>query len=156
MQIGVFISWTKIETWSVKVHRFEGQVAVITGGARGIGRGVAERLMAEGAKVAIWDLKGAEDAAKEMGADVRGYDVDVSNEASIQRVAEATDADFGRVDILVTAAGITGPTHPVQGHAYPAWRQVIDIHLGGVFLCTRAVLDGMKLLGGESWHYWLH
>lgn len=124
------------------MKRFEGQVAVITGGARGIGRAVAERLVAEGAQVAVWDLQGAQEAAEELGA-AQGFTVDVSDEASVGAAQQATEAAFGKVDILVTAAGITGPTHPVQGHDYPSWRQVIDIHLGGVFLCARAVVDGM-------------
>jgi Dehydrogenases with different specificities (related to short-chain alcohol dehydrogenases) len=124
-------------------NRFEGQVAAITGGARGIGRAVAERLLSEGAQVAIWDLKEAENTASELGDKARGYSVDVSDEASVEAARDATETTFGKIDILVTAAGITGPTHPVQGHAYASWRQVIDIHLGGVFLCTRAVLDGM-------------
>ncbi|WP_434291105.1 SDR family NAD(P)-dependent oxidoreductase [Celeribacter sp. SCSIO 80788] len=124
-------------------RRFEGQVAAITGGARGIGRAVAERLLSEGAQVAIWDLKGADIAAKELGENALGFAVDVSDEASVEAARQATEAAFGKIDILVTAAGITGPTHPVKGHEFASWRQVIDIHLGGVFLCTRAVLDGM-------------
>ncbi len=122
--------------------RFQGQVAVITGGSRGIGGAVAQRLASEGAKVAIWDLRGAEQAAAEL-PDGLGVAVDVSDEASVQAAADATYARFGRIDVLVTAAGITGQTRPVQGHPYAPWRQVIDIHLGGVFLCARAVLDGM-------------
>lgn len=125
------------------MRRFEGQVAVITGGARGIGWAVAARLLSEGARVAIWDLRGADEAATELGEQARGFAVDVSDEASVDAACRATEAAFGKVDILVTAAGITGPTHPVQGHDYPAFRQVLDIHLGGVFLCSRAVLDGM-------------
>lgn len=125
------------------MNRFGNQVAAITGGARGIGRAVAERLLSEGASVAIWDLKGAEDAARELGAASVGCPTDVSDEASVTEARNLTLKAFGKIDILVTAAGITGPTHPVQGHDYPAWRQVIDIHLGGVFLCTRAVLDDM-------------
>ncbi|WP_172330037.1 SDR family NAD(P)-dependent oxidoreductase [Mangrovicoccus sp. HB161399] len=123
--------------------RFEGQVAVITGGARGIGRAVAERLAAEGARVAVWDLKGAAEAAESLGGGAIGAAADVSDEASVEAARAATEAAFGRIDVLVTAAGITGPTLPVQGHPYAPWRQVIDIHLGGVFLCARSVLDGM-------------
>ena len=123
--------------------RFEGQVAVITGGARGIGRAVAERLLSEGAKIAIWDLREADVAAAELGERAKGFAVDVSDEASVEAARVAVLEAFGRIDILVTAAGITGPTHPVQGHEYASWKQVVDIHLGGVFLCSRAVLDTM-------------
>lgn len=124
-------------------NRFDGQVAVITGGARGIGHAVAERLLSEGASIALWDLKGADQAASALGARSQGFPVDVCDEESIQIAMRDTEAAFGRVDILVTAAGIAGPTLPVQGHPYAPWRQVIDVHLGGVFLCARAVLDGM-------------
>ena len=123
--------------------RFEGRVAVVTGGARGIGRVVVARLIEEGAKVAIWDLRGADEAASTLGAAALGVSVDVSDEASVAAAAERTRAGLGPVDILVTAAGITGPTLPVQGHPYQSWKQVVDIHLGGVFLCCRAVLDDM-------------
>jgi 2-dehydro-3-deoxy-L-rhamnonate dehydrogenase (NAD+) len=125
------------------LDRFHGQVAVITGGARGIGRAVAERILSEGGSVALWDLKGSAEAAQDLGERARGFSVDVSDEASVQAAFDATSAAFGRVDVLVTAAGITGPIQPVKGHPYASWRHVIDVHLGGVFLCTRAVLDGM-------------
>lgn len=124
-------------------QRFEGRTVVVTGGARGIGRAAAERFAAEGARVAIWDLAGAEDAAQAMMRGAIGLGVDVSDEASVEAAARRTEEVFGKVDILVTAAGITGETRPVQGHPYAGWRRVIDIHLGGVFLCTRSVLDGM-------------
>lgn len=123
--------------------RFEGRVAVVTGGARGIGRAVVGRLLSEGARVAIWDLRDAEDVAAEFGPDALGVAVDVSDEASVLSAAKQTRDVFGAVDIMVTAAGITGPTLPVHGHPYDSWKRVVDVHLGGVFLCCRAVLDGM-------------
>lgn len=94
--------------------RFQDQVAVITGGARGIGFAVAKRLIAEGGKVAIWDIGGAEDSAKALGTNAIGVAVDIADEASVNAAYATTEAAFGKVDILVTAAGITGPTHPVQ------------------------------------------
>lgn len=124
-------------------RRFEGRVAVVTGGARGIGYAVARRLAEEGARVAIWDLRGADEAAARLGGDAVGVTVDVSDEKSVAAAAAEVRAKLGPADIMVTAAGITGPTRPVQGHPYASWKQVIDIHLGGVFLCCRAVLDDM-------------
>lgn len=123
--------------------RFEKQVAVVTGGSRGIGYAVAERLASEGAIPVIWDLTGAEEAAKTLSDQALGCEVDVSCEESVEAARVATEERYGKIDILITSAGITGPTHPVQGHEFGSWMQVIDVHLGGVFLCTRAVLNGM-------------
>lgn len=123
--------------------RFDGKVAVVTGGASGIGRAVVERLIQEGAKVAVWDLRSAAEAAAIFGPQGSGVEVDVSDELSVEAAAEITKKQLGPVDIMVTSAGITGPTLPVQGHPFASWRQVVDIHLGGVFLCCRAVLDDM-------------
>lgn len=124
-------------------ERFSGRIAVVTGGARGIGNAVARRLVDEGAKVALWDLRGADEAAASLGNATLGVQADVSDEASVAAAMETTRTLLGPVDIMVTAAGITGPTAPVKGHPYASWKQVIDIHLGGVFLCCRAVLDDM-------------
>ncbi|ATN36590.1 3-oxoacyl-ACP reductase (plasmid) [Rhizobium sp. ACO-34A] len=124
-------------------NRFEGRVAVVTGGARGIGLAVAKRLAGEGARVAIWDLRGATEAAAALGKNSMGVAVDVSDESSVIEAMRQTRAQLGPADIMITAAGITGPTQPVQGHPYAEWKRVVDIHLGGVFLCCRAALDDM-------------
>jgi 3-oxoacyl-[acyl-carrier protein] reductase len=124
--------------------RFDGRVAAVTGGARGIGLAVAERLTAEGARVALWDMDEAEAstvAARLGGAAIR---VDVADEASVAAAVAATEAALGPVDILVNNAGITGPNGPVETYAVDAWRRVVDVDLTGVFLCCRAVLPGMR------------
>jgi 2-hydroxycyclohexanecarboxyl-CoA dehydrogenase len=84
------------------------RVAVVTGGASGIGLGVAEQLLADGRKVAIWDLKGAEEAATKLqgsGA-VVGAQVDVADRASVDAAAEQARAELGPIEILVTSAGV--------------------------------------------------
>jgi 3-oxoacyl-[acyl-carrier protein] reductase len=125
-------------------NRFTGRVAAVTGGARGIGLAVAERLAAEGARVALWDTDEAEAtkvAARLGGAAMR---VDVADEASVAAALAGTEAALGPVDILVNNAGITGPNQPVETYPVDAWRRVIDVDLTGVFLCARAVIPGMR------------
>jgi 3-oxoacyl-[acyl-carrier protein] reductase len=120
----------------------KGKVAVVTGGASGIGYAIACRFQASGARVALWDLKNAASAAAGL-PDAVGITVDVSDEASVSQALEETKNGLGEPDILVTSAGITGLTAPVNGHPLADWRKVIDVHVLGAFLCCRAVLPGM-------------
>jgi len=128
----------------MNTDRFAGRIAVVTGGARGIGLAVAERLTAEGARVALWDTDEAEATrvAARLGGAAIG--VDVADEASVARALAATEAAVGPVDILVNNAGITGPNGPVETYPVEAWRRVLDVDLTGVFLCARAVIPGMR------------
>src|SRR5690242_8525290 len=121
-----------------------GRVAVITGGARGIGLAIAERCAQSGARVAIWDLDQAEAEAQAKRLGGFAARVDVSRESDIAGALQATEAALGPVDLLVANAGITGPNLLVEDYPVEAWRQVIDIDLTGVFLCNRAVVKGMR------------
>ncbi|MBY0329200.1 MAG: SDR family oxidoreductase [Acetobacteraceae bacterium] len=122
----------------------KGQVAVVTGGARGIGLAVAERATASGARCAVWDvdLAEAEAVAKRLGG--FAAQVDVTDDGAVAAALAATEAALGPVGILVANAGITGPNAPVEDYPIDAWRRVIEIDLTGVFLCCRAVVPGMR------------
>jgi NAD(P)-dependent dehydrogenase (short-subunit alcohol dehydrogenase family) len=122
-----------------------GCMAVVTGGAQGIGRAVAERFIASGARVSLWDRDAAlvERSAKELGADSAFQAVDMVNYAAVSAAAVATEAALGRIDILVANAGVAGSNGPVVDYPVEEWRQIIDINLHGVFYCCKAVLPGM-------------
>ncbi len=124
--------------------RFEGRTAIVTGGAAGIGAGVARRLAAEGATISLWDMDAAALAAS--GAAHTAV-VDVSNPDAVHAAAAATAAALGKIDILVASAGVTGPNHPTWEYPVAAWDRVIDINLKGVFYCNRAVVPFMQTNG---------
>jgi NAD(P)-dependent dehydrogenase (short-subunit alcohol dehydrogenase family) len=121
----------------------KGRVAAITGGARGIGYAIAERFLQSGAKVSLWDVAGAEQAASRLKGAI-GVAMDVTQEKSVASAVAETERRLGPIDILVAGAGITGPTLTVAEYSLEAWQQVIDIDLTGVFLCNRAVVPGMS------------
>ncbi|HUK06295.1 MAG TPA: SDR family NAD(P)-dependent oxidoreductase [Stellaceae bacterium] len=118
------------------------RIAVITGGARGIGYAIAERFARSGAKVALWDLDGAERAAEEIAGAI-GLKLDVTDPDAVAEAVRATERRLGPIDILVASAGITGPNVSVAEYPVDAWRRVIEINLNGVFICNRAVAPGM-------------
>ena len=126
-------------------YDLNGQVAVITGGAQGIGLAVAARMVASGATVVLWDQDGAlaQEAAAKLGAGHIGMQLDVTDfDACIARAAEVV-AKLGKIDILVASAGIAGKNAVVAEYEVEEWRRVIDINLNGVFYCCRAVLPNM-------------
>jgi NAD(P)-dependent dehydrogenase (short-subunit alcohol dehydrogenase family) len=120
--------------------RFEGRVAIVTGGARGIGRAIAARLAGEGAKVVIVALRPQTVAAAvaEIGGHTIGITADVSDEADTLRYVEETIAAFARVDILVNNAG-TIEIAPTLETTLEAWNRVFAVNVGGMFLGCREV-----------------
>jgi 3-oxoacyl-[acyl-carrier protein] reductase len=123
----------------------KGRIAVVTGGAQGIGRAITERYIASGAKVAIWDFDRAlaDKTAKELGASVKAYTADVTDPASIDAALKATLADFKRIDVLVNNAGIAGVNASTWETTVEEWRKVMRINLDGPFICARAVVPTM-------------
>lgn len=130
--------------------RFEGRVAAVTGGCNGIGAAVVERLVAEGARVAIWDLdiSAPEERVAALSSDaVEFCQVDVSDIASVEAANAQTAARFGAVGILVNSAGIAGPTAPLAEYPVDAWDKVQQVNVNGTFHCCRTVVPGMTQAG---------
>ncbi len=124
------------------------RVAVVTGGASGIGLGVVEQLLADGRKVAIWDLKGAEEAAAQLQGkgDVAGVEVDEADRASVDTAAERVRAELGPIEILVTSAGID--TFEALLDITPeSWDRIIAVNLTGTFHCVQAAVPDMLAAG---------
>jgi 2-dehydro-3-deoxy-L-rhamnonate dehydrogenase (NAD+) len=123
-----------------------GRCAVITGGAAGIGLAIAQRMIASGARVSLWDRdsQALAGAGRALGADVELRTLDVTREEEVAAARDATLKRVGRVDVLVCSAGITGPNLPVADYPLTAWQQVLDINLTGVFLCNRAMVATMR------------
>jgi 2-dehydro-3-deoxy-L-rhamnonate dehydrogenase (NAD+) len=120
-----------------------GRRAVITGGAQGIGRAVAERFLASGATVSLWDRDRAlvVSTAEQLagGGVAHAVAADVADPADVEAATATTLEAMGGIDILVANAGITGPNTTVWDYPVEAWRQVLDVNLTGVFLTCKAV-----------------
>jgi 2-dehydro-3-deoxy-L-rhamnonate dehydrogenase (NAD+) len=125
---------------------FQGRHAVVTGGATGLGYAIAQRLLASGGSVTLWDRDGeaASRAAAALGAKASAVAVDVAQEESVAKAVDATRQHSARVDALVNSAGITGPNVKVWDYPVDAWRQVMDVNLTGLFLCCRAIVPLMR------------
>ena len=128
---------------------FNGRHAVITGGATGLGYAIAQRLIASGGTVTLWDRDeaGAQRAATELGAGTTAVAVDVAQHASVQAAVQATSRHAGRIDALVNSAGITGPNTKVWEYPVDAWREVMEVNVNGLFHCCREVAPLMRAQG---------
>jgi NAD(P)-dependent dehydrogenase (short-subunit alcohol dehydrogenase family) len=130
---------------------FKNRVAVVTGGASGIGRAIAERCAAEGMRVVVADIEGPalEEAAKTMGA--RPFQVDVSDARAVEAMAEALYKEFGAVHLLFNNAGVAPNGNPTWAQSLETWKWVVDVNLFGVIHGIHSFVPRM-LAGGEEGH----
>ncbi len=126
-----------------------GQVAVVTGGAQGIGLAVAKRMHASGATVLLWDVDGelAAKSAAGLGERAEGAAVDVTDADAVQRLAEAAAERHGRIDMLVASAGIAGANGRVVDYPVAEFHKIVEVNLFGVFHTCRAILPVMERQG---------
>jgi NAD(P)-dependent dehydrogenase (short-subunit alcohol dehydrogenase family) len=127
---------------STMTKSFEGKIAIVTGGASGIGLATALALERQGAQVTVFDR-----APQEVGLRIR--ELDVSDAAAVQRATQDVAREAGGVDILINNAGIGTPV-TVESMSSEEWRRVLAVNLDGMFHCTQAVLPAMKARGGGA------
>jgi NAD(P)-dependent dehydrogenase (short-subunit alcohol dehydrogenase family) len=126
----------------------EGRVAIVTGGAQGIGNAIARGLAAEDARVVVADLQRADEAARQL--DGLGLTVDVSDESQVEQMVEDVVERYGRIDILVNNAGLYASLEMRPFTEIPAdeWRRVMDVNILSMFLTCRTVVPRMRERGG--------
>jgi NAD(P)-dependent dehydrogenase (short-subunit alcohol dehydrogenase family) len=131
--------------------QLEGKVAIVTGGAQGIGRAIAEGLAAEGARIVVADLRGAAEAAAAFPDGV-GLTVDVADETAVQRMADDTVAQCGSIDLLVNNAGLYASLamRPFTEIPLEEWRRVMDVNVASMFMTCRAVVPVMREQGSGA------
>lgn len=136
--------------------RVLGKVAIVTGGADGIGLGIATKLAEHGAKVALFDIRAqaGEDAAAELrnlGLDVHAWRVDVTDEADVRSAMQAVFDKWGGLHVLVNNAGVSGPSEPTDQVDLDQWQAMFAVNVQGPFLCTKHAIGHMRVTeGGRS------
>jgi NAD(P)-dependent dehydrogenase (short-subunit alcohol dehydrogenase family) len=133
------------------VGSLDGKVAIVTGGARGIGHAVAAGLAADGARIVIADLEGADEAARAFPDGV-GLTVDVASEVDVERMVDEAVARCGGLDVLVNNAGLYASLamRPFEQIPLEEWRRVMDVNVASMFLCCRAAVPRLRERGGGA------
>jgi 2-dehydro-3-deoxy-L-rhamnonate dehydrogenase (NAD+) len=121
-----------------------GQTAIVTGAARGIGRGIGKRLKDEGCRVVVWDWDLSPLEKDEEFEPDQVSEVDVSKLDQVERAFDEAVAAFGDIQILVANAGVNGPVVPVPDYKLEDWDRVLSVNLNGVFHCCRAVVPHLR------------
>ncbi|MBD0279799.1 MAG: SDR family NAD(P)-dependent oxidoreductase, partial [Flavisolibacter sp.] len=130
-------------------QRFQDKVAIVTGGADGIGKGIAERIASEGGQVVLFDinhnlLPKAVQSLRDKGYTTAGYHVNISDEGAVHQAIQQVEHNLGKIDIMVNAAGIIGPTGTrIIDYPLEAFEQVYAVNLRGSFIMTKYVLPAM-------------
>lgn len=130
-------------------NRFQNQVAIVTGGARGIGKAIATRLAAEGARVVLFDVRHEEmlevtGHLRAEGQQVSSIRVDITDEPEVAKAVQRVVRDEGKIDIMVNSAGVVGPTSRMTAdYSFQDFQQVVNVNLGGAFLMTKYCLAPM-------------
>jgi NAD(P)-dependent dehydrogenase (short-subunit alcohol dehydrogenase family) len=126
----------------------ENQIAVVTGGAQGIGLAVARLLIQKGVLVASWDIDpGNKDAMADLGSNAIAVECKINDLAKVEAAYARTCEAFGVPSILINSAGISGPNAHLDAYDPEAWKQVIDVNLNGTFYVNRVCVPGMKEQG---------
>lgn len=128
---------------------FAGQTIIVTGGAQGIGRAVAERVLTQGGQVAVWDndTTALASTVADLGAKCFPVSVDISDLQSVENAMEATLDWSGQTHALVHSAGIAGPNAPMAEYPLDAWLDIMRINLNGTFFVNRTVVKAMRDAG---------
>jgi NAD(P)-dependent dehydrogenase (short-subunit alcohol dehydrogenase family) len=137
------------------MKRVQDKIALVTGGALGLGRATCLLLAREGARVAVTDVKDLEGGAvvqeiNRLGGTARYWHLEVSDEDQVRRVYAEIAAAFGPVNVLVNNAGISGANKPTDQVTVDEWDRVMDVNVKGVFLCTKHAIARMRHAGGGS------
>jgi len=136
-------------------ERLKDHVAVVTGGAKGIGRAICELFAQHGAKTAVTDIVDEEGQdlvreIKENGGAAEFFHLDTSDESRVKEVMALVREKFGGIHVLVNNAAISGPNRPTHEIELEEWRKLIDVNVNGVFLCTKHAVPYMKQQKGGS------
>jgi len=131
------------------IKRFSGRGAIVTGGASGIGFKTAERIVAEGGTVCIWDVDGdrIEAAKSALGPQAHGVQLDISKPEQVEAAARTAEGHLGKIDIMICSAGIAGKNALVVDYPIDEWQRVFEINVHGLFYCNRFVAPLMQKNG---------
>lgn len=137
------------------MDRLKNRVALVTGGALGIGRSTCRILAADGAKVAVTDVKDEDgrslvEEIRKDGREAEYWHLDVSDESEVEKVVNDVRKSYGSIDILVNNAGISGTDKPTHELEADEWNRVLQVNINGVFFCTKHIVPLMKEAGGGS------